>query len=110
MISLLEDEDVGRRRVIIESVSPEIDGGRFPIKRVIGESVTVEAVRKVMASNRQYAQKLIMAVAPKLGPERQPCPLGVETMLDMAVMTAPDKRDLALMAKLDAVAGRVLKK
>ncbi len=43
MISLLEDEDVGRRRVIIESVSPEIDGGRFPIKRVIGESVTVEA-------------------------------------------------------------------
>jgi 5'-methylthioadenosine phosphorylase len=74
------------------------------------DSVTVEAVMKVMAVNRQNAQKLIMAVAPKLGPERQPCPLGVETMLDNAVMTAPDKRDSALMAKLDAVAGRILKR
>jgi starch synthase (maltosyl-transferring) len=33
----------GKTRVIIEGVQPEIDGGRFPIKRVIGEEVTVEA-------------------------------------------------------------------
>src|SRR6185312_10402088 len=33
----------GRRRVVIENVSPEIDAGRFPIKRAIGESVVVEA-------------------------------------------------------------------
>ncbi len=33
----------GRRRVVIEGVKPEIDGGRFPIKRVVGESVVVEA-------------------------------------------------------------------
>jgi starch synthase (maltosyl-transferring) len=33
----------GRRRVIIESVTPEIDCGRFAIKRVVGETVTVEA-------------------------------------------------------------------
>src|ERR687888_221777 len=33
----------GRRRVVIESVSPEIDGGRFPVKRVVGEQVQVEA-------------------------------------------------------------------
>jgi starch synthase (maltosyl-transferring) len=33
----------GRRRVVIEVVSPEIDGGRFPVKRVVGEPVTVEA-------------------------------------------------------------------
>ena len=32
----------GRRRVVIEGVSPEIDGGRFPIKRVEGEAVMVE--------------------------------------------------------------------
>ena len=44
------------------------------------------------------------------GPQRQACPLGVETMLDMALITAPEKRDPALMAKLDAVAGRVLRK
>lgn len=33
----------GRRRVVIENVQPEIDCGRFPIKRVIGERVDVEA-------------------------------------------------------------------
>jgi starch synthase (maltosyl-transferring) len=30
-------------RVVIEAVAPEIDGGRFPIKRTRGESVVVEA-------------------------------------------------------------------
>lgn len=33
----------GRRRVQIEGVSPEIDCGRFPIKRTVGEKVHVEA-------------------------------------------------------------------
>jgi starch synthase (maltosyl-transferring) len=33
----------GRLRVVIEGVSPEIDAGRFAIKRTIGESVVVEA-------------------------------------------------------------------
>ena len=33
----------GRHRVVIERVSPEIDGGRFAIKRVVGEIVSVEA-------------------------------------------------------------------
>ena len=74
------------------------------------DSVTVDAVIAVMTGNAANARKLIAAVATKLEPERTPCPLGVETMLDVAVMTAPDKRDPALMAKLDAVAGRVLKK
>ena len=32
-----------RRRVIIEGVEPEIDGGRFPIKRTVGDRVRVEA-------------------------------------------------------------------
>ena len=35
--------DDGRNRVVIEGVSPEIDGGRFPIKRTVGEAVVVEA-------------------------------------------------------------------
>jgi starch synthase (maltosyl-transferring) len=38
----LNRED-GRKRVVVEGVHPEIDAGRFPIKRVIGETVTVEA-------------------------------------------------------------------
>jgi starch synthase (maltosyl-transferring) len=33
----------GARRVVIENVRPRIDGGRFPIKRVTGESVVVDA-------------------------------------------------------------------
>ena len=33
----------GRCRVAIENVRPEIDGGRFPAKRVVGERVIVEA-------------------------------------------------------------------
>jgi starch synthase (maltosyl-transferring) len=33
----------GHRRVVIEGVTPSIDGGRFPIKRVCGEEVIVEA-------------------------------------------------------------------
>ena len=33
----------GRRRVVITRLSPEVDRGRFPIKRVVGESVVVEA-------------------------------------------------------------------
>jgi starch synthase (maltosyl-transferring) len=33
----------GRRRVVLENVAPQIDGGRFPIKRTVGETVTVEA-------------------------------------------------------------------
>jgi starch synthase (maltosyl-transferring) len=38
----MKDED-SRRRVVIESVRPEIDGGRFPAKRTVGEKVVVEA-------------------------------------------------------------------
>ncbi|HEY32056.1 MAG TPA: alpha-1,4-glucan--maltose-1-phosphate maltosyltransferase [Dehalococcoidia bacterium] len=30
-------------RIIIEGVTPEIDGGRFPIKRIIGDRVIIEA-------------------------------------------------------------------
>lgn len=33
----------GRKRVMIEGVQPEIDHGRFPIKRTVGEKVLVEA-------------------------------------------------------------------
>ena len=40
--SLVYPED-GRRRTIIESISPAVDGGRFPAKRVIGDTVVVEA-------------------------------------------------------------------
>ncbi len=34
---------VSDRRVVIESVSPQVDGGRFPVKIVLGDPVVVEA-------------------------------------------------------------------
>lgn len=34
---------LGKQRVVIEGVWPEIDGGRFPVKRIVGDSVVVEA-------------------------------------------------------------------
>src|ERR1700720_845045 len=33
----------GRQRVVIDRVRPEIDGGRFAVKRIVGEKVAVEA-------------------------------------------------------------------
>ena len=37
-----QDAPERRQRVVIEGVTPEIDAGRFPIKRVVGEQVLVE--------------------------------------------------------------------
>jgi starch synthase (maltosyl-transferring) len=33
----------GRRRVVIESITPNVDNGRFPVKRLVGQTLTVEA-------------------------------------------------------------------
>ena len=33
----------GRVRAVVEGVTPAVDGGRFPIKRVVGDTVQVEA-------------------------------------------------------------------
>ena len=37
------EHPTGEGRVVIEAVTPELDGGRTPVKRVVGESVEVEA-------------------------------------------------------------------
>ena len=72
------------------------------------DHVTVEQVVKVLAQNAERARTLVRTVAPKLGPVRAPSP-GIDNALDTAIITHKDKRDAALFAKLDAVAGRVLK-
>jgi 5'-methylthioadenosine phosphorylase len=74
------------------------------------DHVTVEQVIKVLNGNAERARTLLKRAAPKLGPKRMPSPLNIEHTLDTALITAPEKRDAALIAKLDAVAGRVLKK
>ena len=63
------------------------------------DHVTVDAVVKIMHANAEHARKLIMNVSGKLGPMRTPSP-AIENVLDTALMTAPDKRDVRLMRKL----------
>jgi 5'-methylthioadenosine phosphorylase len=38
------------------------------------------------------------------------CPAGSDRALDAAILTRPEARDAALLEKLDAVAGRVLRR
>jgi 5'-methylthioadenosine phosphorylase len=74
------------------------------------DHVTVDQVIQVLFGNADKARALLKRVVPKLGPQRTNSPLGIEHTLDAALITAPDKRDPELFKKLDAVAGRVLKK
>ncbi|MFZ6763096.1 MULTISPECIES: S-methyl-5'-thioadenosine phosphorylase [Acetobacterales] len=73
------------------------------------DAVSVEAVVKVMYENADRAKALVKAVVPMLGAPRGPCPAGCDRALEYAIVTPPEKRDPALMARLDAVAGRVLR-
>lgn len=73
------------------------------------DNVDVAAIVKCLRDNAAKACALIKRVVPLLGPGRAPSPLGIETCLDTAIITAPDARDPAMVAKLDAVAGRALK-
>jgi 5'-methylthioadenosine phosphorylase len=70
--------------------------------------VTVEAVLKVLAENAAKARALIGAVVPLLAGKREVCRAGCDRALETAIVTSPERRDPRLMARLDAVAGRVL--
>ena len=72
------------------------------------DAVTVDQVVRVLLQNADKARALVRAVLPRIGARRGPCPGGCDRALDHALITAPDRRDPALLAKLDAVAGRVL--
>ncbi len=72
------------------------------------DAVTVDAVVRVMHENADRARALVRQVVPVLGLRREACPAGCDRALEHAIITAPAVRDPALMAKLDAVAGRVL--
>jgi 5'-methylthioadenosine phosphorylase len=69
--------------------------------------VEVDEVLRIMHANAATARKLVAAFAEALPPTRTPSP--IDTCLDAALITAPDARDPAVLARLDAIAGRVLK-
>ena len=70
--------------------------------------VDVAAVIKVLHANVDKAHRLIERLAREFPRQHPACPNGSDRALDVAIITPPDARDAALMAKLDAVAGRVL--
>ena len=72
------------------------------------EAVEVSDVIAVVRANAGNAARLVGRLARDFPAEHEPCPVGSDRALEHAVMTAPDARDPALLAKLDAVAGRVL--
>ena len=72
------------------------------------ENVDVAAVIKVLGENRDRAQKLVSTLISVLPEEHELCPVGSDRALEFALITAPEARDADLIAKLDAVAGRVL--
>jgi 5'-methylthioadenosine phosphorylase len=71
-------------------------------------AVDVSQVIAVLNANAGKAKALVSALAKRLGPTRPVCKHGCDHALDNAIMTAPDKRDPVVLAKLDAIAGRVL--
>ena len=70
--------------------------------------VTVDAVIRVVNENAAHARALVKTLAAGFAARRGACDGGCDRALENAVMTAPEARDAALAAKLDAVAGRVL--
>jgi 5'-methylthioadenosine phosphorylase len=73
------------------------------------DAVTVQDIIRVLTANAEKAKRLVGRLAKDFPREHEPCPIGSDRALDTALITAPEARDPALLAKLDAVAGRVLK-
>ncbi len=71
-------------------------------------AVDVAQVIAVLTGNAAKARGMVARLPGLLGAERDICPHACDRALDFAIMTAPGTRDPALVAKLDAVAGRVL--
>ena len=71
-------------------------------------AVDVSKVIQTLTANSSSAGSLITLLPALLDANRLACPHGCDHALDHALMTAPDKRDPALLARLDAVARRVL--
>ena len=63
-----------------------------------------------MGENSEKAARLIARLARDFPHEHEVCPIGSDKALEFAIITAPEARDPGLLAKLDAVAGRVLKR
>ncbi|MDP4029794.1 MAG: S-methyl-5'-thioadenosine phosphorylase [Gallionella sp.] len=74
------------------------------------DHVTVDAIVKVLLANADKARSLVKNVAPRVQGDEKACECGCRSVLQYAIITAPEARDPAMVKKLSAVAGRVLNK
>jgi 5'-methylthioadenosine phosphorylase len=66
---------------------------------------------RVLTENAEKAKTLVAKIAPRLKATRpDPCPAGCDRALEYALISAESARSPELVKKLEAVAGRVLKK
>jgi len=72
------------------------------------DDVQVSDIIRVLTENADRARSLVRAVVGDLRNRPAACPAGCDHALDTAIITAPEARDPAIAAMLDAVAGRVL--
>lgn len=70
--------------------------------------VDVSDIIATLTGNAENARGLMKRLPDLLGKDRHICDQGCDHALEFAVLTAPDKRSAAMLAKLDAVAGRIL--
>ncbi len=70
--------------------------------------VDVNDIIKTLFGNADKARGMVKRLPALLGETRTECAHGCDRALEYAILTAPDARDPELLAKLDAVAGRVL--
>ncbi|NSX54712.1 S-methyl-5'-thioadenosine phosphorylase [Parasulfitobacter algicola] len=71
-------------------------------------AVDINQIITTLRGNSENARSLIKQLPALLDHIRTPCPHNCDRALDHAIMTKPESRDPTLVAKLDAVAGRVL--
>ncbi len=70
--------------------------------------VDVTQIIATLTGNANKARDMVAGLPALLGGTRAPCKAGCDRALEYAILTAPDARDPALVARLDAVAGRIL--
>ncbi len=70
--------------------------------------VDVTQIIATLMGNADKARNLVRGLPALLGKVREPCPHGCDRALEYAILTAPEARDPEVVARLDAVAGRVL--
>ncbi len=73
------------------------------------DDVTVEQIIHVLLANADKARTLVKQAVPQIAADQQACECGCRHVLQHALITAPEARDAAMVQKLQAVAGRVLK-